>query len=652
MLAASLLMGIATLSGTLLSFLYDRSAPFAARLVTGTATGLALLAAIGYLAALRFDLTPATYLLTVLLIISPFLLLLRPTYREPIMREVAAALRRTAAVARKPDRAAITYVVFYCVIAILLSAVFSRAAYQTPEGIFTGVRNNLGDLTLHLQVIASFSQGRNFPAEDPTYAGVRFAYPFLADFLTAMLVRAGAGVIQAMWLQNMALALALIGLLQYWTLLLTRSRSASLIAPLLVVFSGGLGWAWIFQDLHDSAGGLVPLLARLPHDYTIMDAGGLLRWGNSFTTLFVPQRSILFGMPLALSVFCLWWKTLTSNPNGSQSAPRRAMAASGIFAGLLPLIHAHTFLVVMGVGLCLAVLFRSWLRLWLTFFALATIIALPQLLWLGKSGGVKLANYLAWQPGWDHGRLNVFLFWLLNTGLFIPLVLIALTWHRQELIVPKNVLMFYSPFLLCLIVPNLFKVAPWVWDNIKVLFWWYVASTPLVAWLLARELAPHSRPGIRWLAAGALLSLTLAGALDILRVVSGASEYREFDPDAIAIAKLITDSTPPRACILHAPTYNSPVFLTGRCSLLGYPGWMWSRGIDSSQRQAEIGRMYAGASDADALLRRHRVDYALIGPEEIASRSVNREFWSRYPLFQQTGGYRLYRTNLPAEETK
>jgi len=208
------------------------------------------------------------------------------------------------------------------------------------------------------------------------------------------------------------------------------------------------------------------------------------------------------------------------------------------------------------------------------------------------------------------------------------------------------------PVLLCFIVPTFIKRAPCVWDNIKVLFWWYLASTPLVAWLLARGLGPNSRPGIRRLAAGALLSLILAGALDILRVISGVAEYREFDPDSIAMARLISDGTPPRSRVLHAPTYNSPVFLTGRRSLLGYPGWIWSRGLDSSQRQAEIGRMYAGAPDAEALLRRYQVAYVLIGPEEISSLSVNREFWSRHSIVQQTGGYRLYRTNFPAEEMK
>jgi hypothetical protein len=233
--------------------------------------------------------------------------------------------------------------------------------------------------------------------------------------------------------------------------------------------------------------------------------------------------------------------------------------------------------------------------------------------------------------------------------LFIPLLLVALMERRPEYATPKRLLLYYLPFLLCFIIPNLIKLAPWIWDNIKVLFWWYVASAPLVALLLARAI--KASRSARWLAAGALATLTLAGGLDILRVVSGATEYREFDPSGVAIAKLISDRAAPRAVVLHAPTFNSPVFLTGRRSLLGYPGWMWSRGLDVAQRQAEIGRMYAGAPDAGALLRRYGVEYVLIGPEELTAMKANNEFWSHDSLLQQIGGYRLYRTNLQLEGT-
>src|SRR5262249_51161531 len=166
-----------------------------------------------------------------------------------------------------PVKPNLSYVLFYLAIAVLLGLVFSRAAFVRPDGIFTGIANNLGDLPLHLQVINSFAQGHNLPPQDPTYAGVRFAYPFLVDFLAAMLVRAGAGIISAMWLQNMLMGLTLVGSLHYFTLLLTRNRRAGFIAPLLVIFSGGLGWWLLFSDAN-SADGIFSLLGKLPHDYT------------------------------------------------------------------------------------------------------------------------------------------------------------------------------------------------------------------------------------------------------------------------------------------------------------------------------------------------------------------------------------------------
>jgi hypothetical protein len=354
-------------------------------------------------------------------------------------------------------------------------------------------------------------------------------------------------------------------------------------------------------------------------------------------------------------IFCEWWQAVSRVPAkaGEQNAgpaELRRMVAAGIFAGLLPLIHAHTFLVVMGIAACLMLLFFHHWRGWLAFFAVALVVALPQVLWLGRAGGVKVQSYLGWQPGWDHGNVNPVVFWLVNTGVFIPLLLVALLWRRGETALPKRLLLFYAPFLLCFIVPNLVKLAPWVWDNIKVLFTWYVASTPLVALLLARALRKKSL--WRWAGAAALASMLLAGALDVVRVVSGTTQYLEFDPQGIGVAAVISERATPHAVVLHAPTFNSPVFLTGRRSLLGYPGWMWSRGLDGSERYKNIQSIFSGAPDADELLRRYRVEYVLIGPSEVISMKVNQQFWSRYTQVAQIGAYRLYKTDVPIERAE
>jgi hypothetical protein len=669
MFAACFLLIIAILGGMLLTFLFDRSAPRGARLCMGASIGMALMATVGFLLALVLGLGAATLILSAVLLLLPLLLLVNRERRTLIVN----ALRSPASASQRSRIAGIGYLAFYLAIAILLAMVFNRAVFERPNGIYTGVMNNLGDLPLHLQVINSFAQGHNLPPEDPTFAGVRFAYPFLVDFLAAMLVRAGAGWIFAMWLQNMVMALALVGLLHYWTVLLTRNRLAGVIAPLLVLFSGGLGWWLLFSET--SSDGLFATLANLQHDYTIVP-NSILRWGNSLTTLFVPQRSILFGIPLAITIFCQWWLAISQQEDAKPSAeptatsaleqrnsvsakvsnsrskrsrkaaaairqpepPKfyvRRMLAAGLCAGLLPLIHAHTFLTVMAAAACLALIFHTTWRSWLYFFAVALVVSAPEILWLANTGGVNARSYLGWQPGWDHDQHNVIWFWFVNTGLFIPLLVIALVWRRGTFKLPQRVLRFYVPFILCFIVLNLIKVAPWVWDNIKVLFLWYVASAPLVAWLLARWWQQRSL--IRWLAPAVLATLLLAGALDVLRVVSEASEYQEFDTEGIAAARLISAQTAPRAVVLHAPTYNSPVFLTGRRSLLGYPGWMWSRGLDYSKRSADIDRIYSGAPEAEALLRKHTVDYVLVGPMALAAFKVNEQVWSNYNPLSQAG---------------
>ena len=69
------------------------------------------------------------------------------------------------------------------------------------------------------------------------------------------------------------------------------------------------------------------------------------------------------------------------------------MIAAGIVAGLLPLVHAHSFVVVMAVGGCIALLQRRW-RAWIVFFIVASLIALPQMWWSTHNSAVDAAKIL------------------------------------------------------------------------------------------------------------------------------------------------------------------------------------------------------------------------------------------------------------------
>src|SRR5205823_4065214 len=236
MIAACTLLLVATLGGTALTFVYARREHFAPRICMGAATGLALMATIGFALASFLGLTGTTIIMASGCLLLPWLLLLNRNYRTSILTEARNADQSSLTAVNHPRWTTTGYFIFYLFMAVLLGLVFGRAVFEKPDGIYTGLANNLGDLPMHIQIISSFTDGHNFPVQDPTYAGVRFTYPLLSDVLSAMLVKAGATIAQAMWLQGVVLALAMVGLMQSWTLALTRSRVAGFIAPLLLVF--------------------------------------------------------------------------------------------------------------------------------------------------------------------------------------------------------------------------------------------------------------------------------------------------------------------------------------------------------------------------------------------------------------------------------
>ena len=628
----SLAVSAAALAGGIaVTYFYDRRATFAWRIPDGLIIGLAALGLIGFALSMRTGLSARVTMVAAALTASPSLLLLQPHSRRRVLDDVTSALRAVRQAPSHLSGADVAALGLGVLGALLLWRIAWRAMFLQAGAIYTGVSHNIGDLPFHLTAMSRFIDGQNLPPEHPSYAGAGFTYPFLSDFLGAMQLALGASRRDAIVWPMFVLLIAFAALLYRWTLGLTASRKAAALALPLAFFSGGLGWWSIVGDVQSSG---VGVLASLPHDYTIT-GDGTYRWGNLVTALLVTQRGLMLGLPLALIVFRLLWEAMDDDP-----APA-TMIAAGVLTGLLPLVHAHSYAVVLAVAGFLA-LTGPGLWKWLPFFAWALSLGLPQVWWLMTLGPVRSHSLVAWAPGWDHGGSNIAIFWLRNTGILIPLIVAALLWRGEPALVSRRLRLYYLPFVLCFIVPNLFRLAPWIWDNIKVLVYWFIGSVPMAAVVLARLFE-----GRRWrpVVAGMLLFvLTVAGGLDVWRVASGAFASRVYSSEGIAFARLVTESTPPGALIVHSPTYNHPVGLSGRRSFMGYLGHVWSHGLDGGAREADIRRMYAGGADADQLLKVNRIDYLVVGPEERRGPIAPEAFFARYPLIvDAAGGYRLYR---------
>ena len=645
MLIACLLALLATVGGTLLTYTYDARATLGARVSAGFPLGTTLAGFAGYIAASRWGLSPATLAVATLFALLPVALLVRRSVRAAALADLRAAVRLP-----RPRRRRLVLWAGWLFAATLLVAVFRGTLYVENGGDWINCHHNLGDLPFHLALVQGFAIGDNYPPQHPEFAGARLTYPFLVDFVAAQGVRAGASLPHALLLQNIGLALSLIGLLHRWAFRWTRRVGAAVLTPFLVFLSGGAGFWLLRGDLHHS---LLDTLRSLPRDYTI-GADVHLRWGNCLTTLLTTQRGLLMAFPLAVIVWTIWHSRALARPG----ATTRLLAAGGI-TGLLPLVHGHTFLALCLVGAAIAL--TDWwqarqqpaqrLRViqgWAAYFALALVLALPQAWLLAQSSSVKGASFVGWQPGWDSDGMPLVPFWLWNLGAFIPLLLFALLAGKKYGASPLLV-RIYVPFLLCFLVPNLVRLAPWVWDNIKVLFYWHAASAPVVALVLTRlwgrrggRLLPLRRAG----AALLLITLTLAGGLDVLRIGRGDLRQELFTADGIAFAREVARVTGPGDVILHAPQYNHPALLSGRRFVMGYEGHLWSHGLDFAQRKTDVWTIYRGDPQTPALLRRYNVAYVIIGPNERTfgeGLTVSEPYWSAYPVAAVYGPYRLLR---------
>lgn len=83
---------------------------------------------------------------------------------------------------------------------------------------------------------------------------------------------------------------------------------------------------------------------------------------------------------------------------------------------------------------------------------------------------------------------------------------------------------------------------------------------------------------------------------------------------------------------------------------MGYPGHLWSHGLSYEAREAEIRRVYSGATDAEQLLVRRGIGYIVVGPLERELLKVDESFLVRFPAVAAVGSHRLMRVAPTASQ--
>jgi hypothetical protein len=454
--------------------------------------------------------------------------------------------RRKRRLEPTPRRGIFTYVVG---ILFLVFAVreFSQVIFVTNDQIRVISPNNIGDICLHLTHINYLASNPHFWPENPIFAFDKLRYPIGLNLFNA--------------------ELKLVGVEPKLGIILVAFLGSLLALRALFLFNGSFGVAAFLFN-----GGLAGFLFF--QSFALKDYQADLPWKSIPLAMFVTQRGLLYAVPAGLSLL-YHWRTMLFERRPERCLP---FWVECLFYSTMPLFHLHTFI------------FLSFLLLWWFLFGdpnwrahllrLVLFSSIPATLCVYAVTGFAKTEAIRWKPNWMAGpKESPWWFWLQNFGLFLPACLALLIY----LLIPARPLMrdakqklqlLFFPAATVFVACSFIKFAPWEWDNTKLFFWAYLVMM-FCLWegFIVKWHVLFRAPVIFGLFFSGFISL--AGGLCANPEgyeIGRASEWHQ-------VANAIR-SFPPSTVFAAYPTYNHPVLVNGHRVVMGFPGHLWSHGLN------------------------------------------------------------------------
>ena len=486
-----------------------------------------------------------------------------------------------------------------------------------PEGgaLYVG-QSTYGDLCMHL----SFATGLIGQSYPPTYTllpGSILGYPFLVDALSSTMLMFGTSLSLSFVIPGTLMCALVFGGIYLLTYEITKRRGAAVLAVVLLLLSGGLGFlrtldmapATDFAELKNALEGYYQAPANQP-DYN-------LRWVNALCDLLIPQRTLLAGWVTLIPALYLLYTAMKSRRTAD-------FVALGLWAGPMVMIHTHSFLGLgaISLGAMGDTLIRDkkhrtkQLVNFLFYGGVAVILALPQLMvWTFPQTfkGESLRLLFNWVNNDGRGGLidGYLWFWIKNVGLMFLLFPIAVLSSSD-----RRVKALGLGCLITFLLAETVLFQPNVYDNNKLFATAYLCLLPVGCGLLTDIWDRLS--GIRGrciIAAAFLFACTASGTISIVREVK--SNYMEFGPTQVEAAEFIKENTFDDALFVTANNHNNTVAsLTGRKIVCGSSLYLYYHGLDYQQQEADAIVMLAYPEQCGKLFEQYGVDYIYLSDYE------------------------------------
>jgi hypothetical protein len=211
-------------------------------------------------------------------------------------------------------------------------------------------------------------------------------------------------------------------------------------------------------------------------------------------------------------------------------------------------------------------------------------------------------------------------------------------------VVPPRTKRFLFGFMGIFVVVNVVAFQPWDWDNHKVLVYWFLATSIIVAGLLAWAWRRWSGVLPRVGLAAAVLTMTLSGVFEDVGTFLGQSRYPMLSPQDIALAEQVREATPRDALFVVGMDNHEPIsMLTGRRIFVGYANWLWTEGVPYEFRAAVVSQMYKDLANAGPLFAAYKIDFIAVGPmDRRLFGADDTALRATYPIVAQTADWAVF----------
>ncbi|MEP0875536.1 hypothetical protein NDA00_06745 [Funiculus sociatus GB2-M2] len=530
--------------------------------------------------------------------------------------------------------------VLFATWALYFFLIFIRMIAYEPDGLYVGHKNVWGDWALHIGMVSIFAykDPQYWFAYHPVYAGGKLTYPFLVNFISGMLVRVGFSMEMAFIIPSLIYVFFLLTGMYAVFYIVLKSKKQTLVAIFIFFLSAGLGFINFLRDFSNNPS--LKMLLYPEQEYSNAIPYEVYS-GNFVVGMLIPQRAFLLGMALSLWIMTGLVYILLNRKQAIGN--RRILFVLGTLAGLLPIIHIHSFIVIIVVtgSLCL-ISYERWKEL--LFYAVPAIIISIFLYLMFISGGIENPQFFQWLPGWTStgGLIGWLKMWIQLWGIMLPIAVFGFFLLRKQPLIIKT---FFFSFFLLFILANFFLFQPMRFDNTKIFMWAYLGFSGLAAVTLSWGWRRGGRTFSRFDVVLMAIVLTFTGSLELIRLQRiDRNQVQLASAEDIKLGAEIREKTDPLAIFLTSTNHNHPVMMWGaRSILMGYPGWVFTYGFLYQQREKDVAVMFKGGAEAEKLLKQYKISYVAIGPSELKNLQANESYYAQnYPVAIQNQNYRIY----------